>query len=131
MSTLISIANGLFTAASTWGIGCEDNAALQLVKTIGVSSTTSTVYSSTFTISSGTTVTGVVLYGNRVTTTGTITVFLNNSTTDVKSVTISASDLPIYSTWAFFKFPTTFTSAVNTQIYRVGISASSAGNATF
>jgi hypothetical protein len=99
--------------------------------TAATTTTTSYVYSSTFTGTNAKVADGIVLFLRRVNTTGTVSVALSddNGVTATRSVTVNASDLPAQESWVFFKFGTTLTLDGGTD-YRVGVLGSSAGNAS-
>lgn len=133
MAMLISRASGNFTSSSTWGVA--DSATNSQNVLFGSwsanSTTTSYLYSSTFTGTNGRVADGVALFLKRLNTTGTVTVALSddNGVTATREVTVNASDLPANESWLFFKFGTTLTLDGGTD-YRVGVKSSDAGNAT-
>jgi hypothetical protein len=132
MAMLMAAGNGDLTTAATWVLA-EDGTGAQLTTlTASTTTTTSYVYSSTFTGTNTRVVDGIALFCKRVNTTGTVSVALseNNGTTATRSVTVNASDLPLEESWVFFKFGSTLTLDGGTD-YRVGVLGSSAGNATF
>ncbi len=104
MATLISKADGNFTASATWGL-VSGIGELDVLTAQQATSTSSDLDSATFS-PGAITVDGVALrtgdYGTR---SGTFTVTLRNSTdgTDVASVTCNVTDIPEQS-WVFFKF---------------------------
>lgn len=108
MATLISIATGSFTAAGTWGV-CDTTALLDS-EAGSTASTTSYVYSSTFTPGVITTDGIAVKIASRTSgATGTMSVELFNNTgsLSVATVTINATDLDNLQSsagWVFFKF---------------------------
>lgn len=131
MPLLVSRATGNFTAAATWGVAEAGTGAQLTAPTGSTNTTTSYVYSSTFTGTNTKVADGVALFLSRVNTTGTFSVALSddNGVTATRSVTVNASDLPASTAWVFFKFATTLTLDGGTD-YRVGILGSSAGNVT-
>lgn len=104
MATLLSKADGNFTASTTWGL-VDSTSELDVLTAQQATSTSSDLDSATFT-PGAITVDGVALrtgdYGTR---TGTLTVTLRNSTdgADVASITCNVTDIPEQS-WVFFKF---------------------------
>jgi hypothetical protein len=132
MAMLIAAADGNLTTAATWVLA-EDGTGAQLTTlTASTNTTTSYVYSSTFTGTNTRVVDGIALFCKRNNTTGTVSVALsdNNGTTATRSLTVNASDLPAEESWVFFKFGSTLTLDGGTD-YRVGVLGSSAGNAAF
>lgn len=131
-ANLIAKANTGFTTASTWGVVEAGASATQTTKTSSTNTTTSYVYSPAFTCTNTDVIDGMLLYANRINTTGTVSVALSddNGVTATRSVTINASDIPTDATWIFFKFGSTLTCDGGVD-YKVGILGSSAGNATF
>lgn len=130
MAMLISRATGNFTAAATWGVADSATGSQLTNPSASTNTTTSYVYSSTFTGTNTSVADGIVLFLKRLNTTGTITVALSddNGVTATRSVTVNASDLPTDESWVFFKFGSTLTLDGGTD-YRVGVIASSADNA--
>lgn len=130
MAMLISRATGNFTAAATWGVADSATGSQLTNPDSSTNTTTSYVYSSTFTGTNARVSDGIALFLKRLTTTGTVTVALSddNGVTATRSVTVNASDLPADESWVFFKFGTTLTLDGGTD-YRVGVIASSADNA--
>lgn len=130
MAMLISRATGNFTAAATWGVADSATGSQNTTPSASTNTTTSYVYSSTFTGTNASVSDGIVLFLKRLTTTGTVTVALSddNGVTATRSVTVNASDLPADESWVFFKFGSTLTLDGGTD-YRVGVVASSADNA--
>jgi hypothetical protein len=131
MALLISRATGDFTSSSTWGVADSATGSQLTSLTAATTTTTSYVYSSTFTGTNAKVADGIVLFLRRVNTTGTFSVALSddNGVTATRSVTVNASDLPAQESWVFFKFGTTLTLDGGTD-YRVGVLGSSAGNAS-
>jgi len=132
MATLVSKATGNFTAAGTWGVGEAGAAAIQTTRSASTNTTGSYVYSSAFTVTNLDVIDGVVLYGRRLNTTGTITIAISddNGVTATKEVTVNASDLSADDSTHFFLFPSTLTGDGGAD-YKIGIKASSANNAAF
>lgn len=130
MPLLVSRATGNFTAAATWGVAEAGTGAQLTAPTTTTNTTTSYVYSSTFTGTNAKVVDGIAILVNRLNTTGTFSVALSddNGVTATRAVTVNASDLPADPAWVFFKFATTLTLDGGTD-FRVGILGSSAGNA--
>lgn len=131
MAMLISRATGNFTAAATWGVADSATGSQLTNPSASTTTTTSYVYSSTFTGTNTKVADGVALFLSRVNAIGTFTVALSddNGVTATRAVTVNASDLPTTTAWVFFKFGTTLTLDGGTD-YRVGILGSSAGNVT-
>lgn len=132
MADLIAYQSGDWTGATTWKGVATSTGAKQAVFTASTTTTTSYVYSPTFTVTNAVVIEGLLLYCQRVNTTGTVSVALsdNNGTTATREVTVNASDLPVEPSWVFFKFGTTLTGDGGTD-YRIGIKGSSSGNAQF
>lgn len=132
MATYISAADGNFTAAGSWAQVETGTGAVQATIGFNVATGTSYQYSNAFTGTNGNVCDGIMLYCQRVNTTGTVTVALSddNGTTATREVTINASDLPSTLSWVFFKFASTLTLDGGTD-YKVGFKGSSAGNANF
>ena len=130
MAMLISRASGNFTSSSTWGVADSATGSQLINFSASTNTTTSYVYSNTFTGTNTRVADGIVLFLKRLNTTGTVTVALSddNGVTATRSVTVNASDLPADESWVFFKFGTTLTLDGGTD-YRVGVVASSADNA--
>lgn len=130
MAMLISRATGNFTSSSTWGVADSATGSQLTNPSASTNTTTSYVYSSTFTGTNARVADGIALFLKRLNTTGTVTVALSddNGVTATRSVTVNASDLPADESWVFFKFGTTLTLDGGTD-YRVGVVASSADNA--
>lgn len=129
MPLLVSRATGNFTAASTWGVA-DSATGSQLTAPTGATNTTSSyVYSSTFTGTNTKVADGIAILVNRLNTSGTFSVALSddNGVTATRAVTVNASDLPTNPAWVFFKFATTLTLDGGTD-YRVGIRGSNANN---
>jgi len=132
MALLVAAANGNLTTAATWG-AAETGTGAQLTNPSALTNTTTSyVYSSAFTGTNANVCDGVAFFCKRVNTTGTVTIALSedNGTTATREVTVNASDLPADEAWVFFKFGSTLTLDGGTD-YKVGVKASSAGNATF
>jgi hypothetical protein len=98
-------------------------------KTTTANTTTGVVNSALFTGVNGHVCDGVLLSGQRLNTTGTITVTITNGTLSA-SVTVNASDLPTSISWIFFKFTSTVTFD-GAATWKVSITASNAANAKF
>lgn len=135
MAVLISRASGNFTATTTWKVVATTLRAIQAAFTASTNTTTGNVYNADaqdITITNGLVIEGIMLYCNRVNTTGTVTVTLSadSGTTATRQVTVNASDLPVDPSWVFFEFATTLTGDGGTD-YAIAIQGSSAGNATF
>lgn len=130
MAMLISRATGNFTAAATWGVADSATGSQLTNPSASTNTTTSYVYSSTFTGTNTRVSDGIVLFLKRLNTTGTVTVALSddNGVTATRNVTVNASDLPADESWVFFKFGSTLTLDGGTD-YRVGVIASDAANA--
>ena len=131
-ANLIAKANANWTTNTTWGVVEAGASATQTTKTSSTNTTTSYVYSSAFTCTNTDVVDGLLLHVVRVNTTGTVSVALSddNGVTATRAVTVNASDLPTAAAWVFFKFGSTLTCDGGVD-YKVGVTASSAGNATF
>lgn len=132
MAVLISQADVNIDAASGFAAIETGTGASQTTRSANTNTTTSYVYSSAFTGTNLNVCDGVLVYCNRVNTTGTVSVALSedNGTTATREVTVNASDLPADPSWVFFKFGSSLTLDGGTD-YKVGIKGSSAGNATF
>lgn len=132
MADLIAYQSGNWTGATTWKGVATSTGAKQANIANGSNTTTSYVYSVAFTVTNGVVIEGVMLYCQRLNTTGTVSVTLSddNGVTATREVTVNASDLPSALSWVFFKFGSTLTGDGGTD-YRVGVKASSAGNAQF
>lgn len=130
MATRIARADGNWLDASTWGVGATGTNATLIGSNVtnftGVNQTTY-YQSSSFTITNGEVLDGILLIGYRNGTTGTITVGLSEDggSTWVREVTLNLSDLPSQSpgAWVFFKF-STYTADGGSD-YRLGIKTSS------
>jgi hypothetical protein len=130
---LVARASAGFTTASTWGPAETGASATQLTRSSSTNTTTSYVYSSAFTCTNLDVIEGVLMRAKRVNSTGTVSIALSedNGTTATRSVTVNASDLTLTDdTWVFFKLGSTLTCDGGAD-YKVGITGSSAGNATF
>jgi hypothetical protein len=136
MAVIISVASGNLTAAtSVWAAIETGTGASQLVRTSSTNTTGSTVFNANgndFTGTNTNSCDGLLMFCNRVNTTGTVKVVLSqdSGTTETKTVTVNASDLPVDPSWVFFKFATPLALDGGTD-YAIGIQGSSAGNATF
>lgn len=133
MAVLLSAADGNLTAVATTWTAIEAGAvASQTTRSANTNTTTSYVYSSAITDTNLNVMDGILLYGNRLNTTGTVTVAYSqdNGTTDTRNLTVNASDLPASPSWIFFKFASTLTLDGGAD-NKIGIKASSAANATF
>lgn len=130
MAMLISRATGNFTSSSTWGVADSATNSQLTNPSASTNTTTSYVYSSTFTGTNTKVADGIAVFLKRLTTTGTVSVALSddNGVTATREVTVNASDLPEDESWVFFKFGTTLTLDGGTD-YCVGVVASSADNA--
>jgi hypothetical protein len=135
MATLLSIATGNFTTASTWGLCDSTSENDSWASSAGL--TTSNQDSSTFT-PGAITVSGiaVALFNRAASPSGTFTITLRNSTdsADVATVTVNISDLPAWTNinggWCYFKFASDQTLiAAKAYIVRMRTSASSQLNA--
>lgn len=132
MAELIAYQSGNWTGATTWKTVVTSTGARLASIASNTNTTTSYVYSSAFTVTNAVVVEGLLLYCNRLNTTGTVSVALSddNGVTATREVTVNASDLPADPAWVFFKFGTTLTGDGGTD-YRVGVKGSSADNAVF
>lgn len=135
MADLVSRATGNLTSTSTWKTIETGTRAKQVTFSNSTNTTTSDVYNAgaqDFTIANLAVIEGIMLYCNRVNTTGTVRVTLseNSGTSATRTVTVNASDLPSSASWVFFKFGSTLTGDGGTD-YAIAIQGSSAGNATF
>lgn len=129
MSSLISRATGNFTASTTFAL-CNPTAELDSEAGTTVS-TTSPVYSSTFT-PGAITVDGIALKLSSRTSGGTLTVELFNNTagSSVATVTVNIADLSTNGTgWHFFKFGSSQL-LIAANAYKIGVSTSTAGTVT-
>ena len=131
-ANVIAKANAGLVTNTTWGAAEAGASAAQTTKSASTNTTTSYVYSSAFTCTNADVIDGLLLYANRVNTTGTVSVALSddNGVTATRSVTINASDLPTDATFVFFKFGSTLTCDGGAD-YKVGVLGSSNANATF
>lgn len=129
MAMLICTANGNLTDAATWALASDGTGAQLTTLTTNTNTTTSYVYSSAFTGTTGHVVDGVAIHCRRITTSGTLSVSLSddNGTTATREVSVNASDLPDAESWVFFKFGSTLTLDGGTD-YKVGIKSSSSTN---
>jgi hypothetical protein len=127
MADLVSRQTGDWTTGSTWGVVAHSGGGF----TNNTGTTTSYVYSPTFTIANGTVVDGVVLLVRRQAATGTFSVALSddNGTTATREVTVNATDLHVTASyfWCYFRFGSTLTGDGGSD-YRVGIKGSSSAN---
>ena len=132
MADLIAYQSGDWTGATTWKGVATSTGAKQAITNNSSNTTTSYAYSPTFTVTNAVVIEGLLLHCRRLNTTGTVSVALSddNGVTATRSVTVNASDLPAEASWVFFKFGTTLTGDGGTD-YRVGVIASSSGNAQF
>lgn len=133
MAVLISAASGNFTSLLTvWDVIETGTGASQTTRSSSTNTTTSYVYSSAFTGTNLNICDGLLLYCDRLTNTGTVSVTLSedNGTTATREVTVNATDLHLQPSWTFFKFGSSLTLDGGTD-YKVGIKGSSAGNAAF
>jgi hypothetical protein len=133
MATLIAYQDGNFTGATTFKalVGGTGSAQTSIAGGF-TNTTTSYVNSVAFTITNGNVVEGVLVRGNRLTTSGTVSVALSddNGTTQTREVTINASDMPADESWIFIKFGTTLTGDGGND-YRLQIKSSVNANARF
>lgn len=135
MANLVSRASGNLTSTTTWKTVETGTRAIQNSFSASTNTTTSNNYNANaqdMTVANLSVIEGLLLYCNRVNTTGTVTVKFSedSGTTDTRTVTVNASDLPASPSWVFFKFGSTLTGDGGTD-YAIGIIASSGGNATF
>jgi hypothetical protein len=134
MADLVSVADGNLTAAATWGT-IEATSRLISTSTGATALTTGNLDSAAF-VPAATALQGVcVRVANRASgsPTNTLTVHLRNSTTatNVKSVTVNVSDLPVSSTgtdseggWLYLKFASTQTpNGTDSYVIRATLSA--------
>jgi hypothetical protein len=124
MATLISRADGNFTTAATWGVA--DTTMLQ--ETYNATSLTTTGNQDSLGFTTGAiTVDGMIAHVLRVNTTGTVTFSLWNSTdsTTAATVTVNASDLPVFGPVLLSFGAVTLLAS---KSYKLRITASSAGN---
>ncbi len=139
MATLIANASADFTGASTWALAATGTGSSQTTIINSTASTTSYVYSPTFTITNGEVLDGVLIYIARSnSSTGTFSVALSddNGVTATREVTVNITDLVAVSPagvanlgWYFFKFGSTLTADGGTD-YRIGVKSSSSGTVT-
>lgn len=137
MATLIQYASGDILGATTFKSVETGTRALKdtLAVANNTNTTTSTVYNGNaedFTIANLAVIEGIMLFCKQTTSTGTVKVVLSedSGTTETRTVTVNASDLPTSPSWVFFKFGSTLTGDGGTD-YAIGVQGSSAGNATF
>jgi hypothetical protein len=130
MANLVADKTGNFTSLDTWKV-CESNSWANANLSYSTNTTTSYVWSAAFTVANGVTIDAILLHMFRVNTTGTFTVGLSNDggATAAREVTINASDLTTGRQWVVFVLGSTIdgNGAAN---WKIGIKASSAGNAT-
>lgn len=131
MANLHATADGNMMTPANWAVGSSVHQ--QLSHTNNSTITTSYVYCPTAVIANGEVVDGVVLAFWRFDSTGTISVSLNDGSTDVREVTINVSDLVLDAsnagrTWVFFKFGSTVTGNGVTS-YKIGVKSSSSTQA--
>jgi len=131
-ATLVSKATGNFTAAGTWGVGEAGASAIQTTKSANTNTTTSYVYSSAFTCTNLDVVDGILVYGRRLGTTGTVSVALSedNGVTATRELAINASDMDDDNSLHFFLFASTLTCDGGAD-YKVGVKSSTNAQATF
>lgn len=132
MADLIAYQSGDWTGATTWKGVATSTGAKQASIASSTNTTTSYVYSPTFTVTNAVVIEGLLLYCQRLTTTGTVSVALSddNGVTATREVTVNASDLPAEQSWVFFRFGTTLTGDGGTD-YRIGVRGSTTNNANF
>ena len=130
MATLIAYQSGDWTGATTWKQIATGTGSSQLTFSSQSTTTTTYVYSPTFTITNAQVIEGVLLHLRRASSTGTFSVALsdNNGTTATREVTINTADIPTTpstsnGTWVFFKFASTLTSDGGND-YRIGVRSS-------
>lgn len=126
MATLIPIATGNLTASSTWGL-CDSTSELDN-ETNSTNTTTSFVYSSTFTPAAST-IDGIAIKIISKTSGGTFSIdfFNNTGSSSVTTVTVDVADLDIG--WNFLKFGSS--QAVNgSTVYKIGIKSSTINTVT-
>lgn len=129
MADLIAYQSGDWTGATTWKGVATSTGAKQASIATNSTTTTSYVYSPTFTISNGVVIEGILMYCS-LNQTGAFTVSValsdDNGVTATREVTVNGADLPASDrpSWVFFKFGTTLTGDGGTD-YRVGIKSSS------
>jgi hypothetical protein len=112
MATLISKATGNLTTSGTFAVVATGTGASQLSATTANSIGSATTTSSTFTITSGQIVDGILLHLARGSATaGTLQVKIRKAAADVQTVTINLADLPVSRSWVLFKLPATVTGA--------------------
>lgn len=134
MADLIAYQDGNWNGSTTWKTVSTGANAKQATTTSSTNTTTSYLFNlvSSITIANGEVLEGLLMHCARVNTTGTVTVGISDNSGGawVREVTVNASDLPTSASWVFFKFGTTLTGDGGTD-YKVGVKASSTGNATF
>jgi hypothetical protein len=132
MATLISKASGNWTDAATWGVAEAGTGAIQATSSYDQNTEATRRWSSAFTVTNAKVIEGVLLLCKRLNTTGTVSIALSedNGTTATREVTVNAADLPDALSYVFFKFDSPLTGDGGTD-YKVGIIASSGGNAAF
>lgn len=129
MATLLATASGNLTSSSTWKT--VDTTSLLNSEAGNTASTTSYVYSSTFT-PGAITVDGIAVKLASKTSGGTISIELYNNTgaASVKTVTANIADLASAGNgWHFFKFDAS-TLLLAATAYKIGFKTSSTGTAT-
>lgn len=128
-ATLVSKVTGNFTASGTWGVGEAGASAIQTTRSASTNSTTSYVYSSAWTCTNLDVLDGVLVYGSRLNTTGTVSIAISddNGTTATREVTVNAADLDDDDSTHFFKLGSTLTCDGGAD-YKVGFKGSSAAN---
>lgn len=131
-ASVISIANGNWTAAATWGLAEAGATAIQITRTANTNTTVAWVASSAWTCTNLDVLDGVLMHARRLNTTGTVSVGVSddNGATWTRTLAVNASDLPASNAWIFFRFASTLTCDGGAD-YKVGVTGSSAGNATF
>jgi hypothetical protein len=132
MADLIAYQDGNFTGATTWKSVATGAGATEFTFNGTLNTTTSYANSNAFTVTNAESIEGVLLFGRRLNTNGTVSVALSddNGTTQTREVTVNTSDLSADDSWMFFKFASALT-ADGGNDYRVQIRASSSANATF
>lgn len=133
MANLISKATGNWTAGTTWNTAQTSGA--QTTKSSSTNTTTSYVYNGVaFTVTSGTTIDGILMFAKNGGTSGTVSVAFSddNGVTATREVTFNNTDLPTDQSWVFIKFGTTYTPpGVDETDCKIGIKGSSNATGTF
>lgn len=131
-ATLVSKATGNFTAAGSWGVGEAGASAIQATFSANTNTTTAYVYSSAFTCTNLDVIDGILVYGRRLGTTGTVSVALSddNGVTATRELAINASDMDDDNNLHFFLFGSTLTCDGGAD-YKVGVKSSTSAQATF